>query len=1006
MSTMRCTMRKTGSGILAGLALLVASSTWASDGEWSSGGPFGGDIHDLIFDPVVPTTLYATTPGGIYRSDDGGVTFAAADAGIVATTIYPLPLMLDAEAHLRLYTSDSSGRIYRTTDRGETWEIVQSDLPAEIVPGRMVDIPVTTCGFLMGTGTQRFLGESMLWRTIDCGDTFTQIGSGLPGDVVVTALAFNPSAPNEVLVGINYDGGTHASIFRSIDGGLTFSPVLDESGVRGYTAPATDIRFGDSGVVWAVVDFQLFHSTDSGQTWTEVLPTGPGSAIVATSVFPAPGFPGKVYIARADGVLIVNYTATPVPDYQLIGFTQGLTPNPSYLASGNPLPAAVNRITATPGFPATGALYASTDGAGLFRRPPVDVMLLPPWSIAGPVNPAGVRVTTVQVHPNPVFSGRGAIPRGLRVLATQNSYSAAAPALYQSNDGGRDDWAAANNGLRAANLNALIFDPTTTNPAAGTIWYAGGDAAAAENDYRNAGLYASVDNATTWGLLEGNIPDVPNNNYADLGEVHALALDRRSCASPPGAGPCVTGPLNRLYATADGILLEPMPNTYAFSHQVLRSDDRGTTWIDLSGNPGFPVSRADAEITEKITPIAVATSPTDSNLVFVGTKADYLDQTPGSGQSPADLHSGLFRSTNRGATWTHITAGLDAKLNQTNTYLDVTAIVVHPNGSTVVVAATDLVSSGQSTIYRSTDAGLTFTRIDNGINGSVYLRALAMDPTNPNILYAVGSGFEANPGSVFKSPNGGQNWFSISVGLPAESAYAITVDPHDTANLLVGTDNGVWTIHQEPDADNDGIPDAIENAGPNGGDSNNDGFLDSTQPDVGSVGVALRGASSSRATVDVISGTGPGPTPCSQSVDVAANDPREFSIDADEAGFGFQYPGPALTFELQDCLTATVDITYHGSNFNPYGWQFRYFGPSIPGNADSIGWYGLPTVRARPTGPGKWRLLLSNAELGNYRPASDQAIRFVGVPACAVDDRLLASGFESGATVTPSCRIP
>ncbi|MBK8286027.1 MAG: hypothetical protein IPK97_14785 [Ahniella sp.] len=665
--------------------MLAAGTALASEGEWSSSGPLGGDVFELIVDPMSPGIVYATTQGGVYRSDNNGQTFQPAQRGIVASTVYALPLMLDAEASTKLYTSDSSGRMYRTDNGADTWEIFRGDFADDLIPGRMVDVPATVCTFVMGSGTQRFANEPMLWKTTDCGDHFRNIGLGLPPDVVANNIAFNPASPNEVLVGMNGSGSLYASILRSTDGGETFSPVLDLSSVRGYTPGVFDIRFGPSGTVWASVDFQLFHSVDNGQTWTEVLPTGPGSAVAAANVFPAPTQPNKVYVGRGDGVLVVSYSATPTPTYTVTHFSQGLTPNPTYLAGGDPLPASVNRITATVGFPASGVLLASTDGAGVFRRAPVDGMLNPPWSASSELNPAGARMTGVQVHPSPDFAtGIGFARQGNFLLATQNNFSAASPALYLSVDGG-SDWNAFNSGLRAANLNALIYDPTSFTVSGNTIWYAAGDSGEAESAYRNAGLYRSDDNGSTWITIDGNLPDQPGNDFVDLGDVHALALDRRSCAAPPPSGPCLAGPLNTVYAGADGILSQPLPGQYAFSHQVLRSDDRGTTWIDLSANPGFPVSSADPEIVQKIVPIAIATSPTDGNLVFVGTRAEYLDNAPGSGNSPADLHSGLFRSSNRGATWTHITAGLEAKDSRTNTYLDVTAIAVHPNGTTVLV---------------------------------------------------------------------------------------------------------------------------------------------------------------------------------------------------------------------------------------------------------------------------------------------------------------------------------
>lgn len=998
--------------LAAALGVSGIAKVDAGDGIWTSSGPKGGTVNVLLPHPTDTNILYASTAGNIFKSTDGGTSFVQTSSGIVASTIYPLPLMLDAEAPDHLFTADSSGRKYRTLNGAQTWEIYDGDLPDEIIPGLAVDQPGSTCTFLLGTGTQRFLNEPMLWRTTDCGDHFTQIGAGLPGDQYVTSIAYQDSDPSIVLVGMGNSSALHASIWRSTDGGLNFSPVHDVSTLRGYTPGVDAIAFGAGQSVWAVVDYYLLHSTDDGLTWTEIEFGSPfPQRLLASTVFPVPGSPDKAYAGRADGVVAVLYSATPSPTYDVVHFSQGLTPNASYTAASNPIPAAVNQLTATPGFPSSGGfLYATTDGSGIFRRPPVDMSLNPPWTSAINQNPGGNRITQVAIHPHPIYVVPG--PGGgysSRLMAAQNNVSPSSPALYATDDGGGETWYAANQGLRAADLNAMVLDPTTgVADQATTVIYAGGKSAVAETAYRNGGLYRSDDNGDTWTTIDGDLPVVSGQTYVDLGSVQAIALDPRSCTSPPLSGPCTTGPLNTVYALAEGQLLQPLPGEYRFSHQIIRSDDRGTNWVSLSENPGFPVSRADTEIVEKVVPISMAVSPADSNLLLIGTKSEYLDNSPGSGASPADLHSGLFRSTDRGATWTHITDGLDQKNGLNNTYLDITAIVFHPSQpNKVFIAATDLASSNHSALYVSTDGGLTFENADSGINESVYLRGLAIDRNSPDVMYAVGSGFEANPGAVFRSDDGGQNWYSISVGLPAESAYSIAVDPHVGSYLHVATDNGVWSLNLLQDTDHDGIPDAVEDSGPNSGDSNNDGILDSLQGDVGSIGVALRGSGSGASTVDVVDGTGPGTGGCIQSVDVQRQPLGEYGEDIEPtSGEPFHRQDALHTFEIQDCLQATVNVTFHGQTYAGYGWEFRYFGPSVPGDFDSIGWFTLPTNRVRRIGASTWQLTLSNSELGNYRPAADDAIRFVGVPACRPDDRLMQGSFENVETPAASCSPP
>src|SRR5262249_36854173 len=64
----------------------------------------------------------------------------------------------------------------------------------------------------------------------------------------------------------------------------------------------------------------------------------------------------------------------------------------------------------------------------------------------------------------------------------------------------------------------------------------------------------------------------------------------------------------------------------------------------------------------------------------------------------------------------------------------------------------------------------------------------------------------------------------------------------DPTVLYAGTTGGVYSIVQLPDADADGVPDLIENSGPNGGDANHDSVEDAGQASVGTTAPGLFGA--------------------------------------------------------------------------------------------------------------------------------------------------------------------
>lgn len=981
-------MRSIRLGVL-GTAFLFAAGANAGDAVWTSSGPLGGRVHEIVFDPGNPNKAYATTWGGVFRSADGGLNWSRASDGIVADTIYPLPLMLDAELPNKLYTFDSWARIYRTDNGGNNWAILPNSLPSDVVPAALADKPGFGCVVLLGTATVGAGDGPMLFKSTDCGFSFFQIGAGIPADVAVKAIAFDPTdaTHNTLLVGIDGAGSEGDAIYRSTDGGASFVATASTFFPGGgYRPEVTQLSFGASGEVWALVgNYSVFHSSDGGLSWTDTMYFG------ASSVIADPGITGKAWIGSTDEVASVQFDGSL---YNFTSYADGLTANASYDNGVRSIPAGVDRLAWRLG--ASPRLFASSEGSGIFvldETPPAT------WA---PVttSPAGAGIRALAIHPGD--------PQQL--LAGQSTFSVSSPALYASSNSGLA-WAPANSELNAADIQALRVDPTTSADVATTTVYAGGRSATAfSDDFRNHGLYRSDDGGANWQNIAGDLPTLSNH---DFGAIRHLALDPESCTAPP----CTTanGPLQRVYAVGHG-RTERDVNTVDDSHRVIRSNDRGSTWVALDGNPGFPRSSRVFTARQRVTPTVIVVDPADPQRLYVGTEAEFVDSNTGDEHSidPARA-SGLFRSSDGGATWQRFT-NLPTKIDTAtyaNASLDVVDLLIEPGNSNVLwLAMRDLFASNTSTILRSADAGATWQPADAGLYSSLELRDLAFDPQNPHILYATMGGNGANPGAVLRGVwNPGTTsiqWLSISVGLPAESAYTIAVDPTNPNLLHAGTDTGVHSILRAPDQDGDGIPDATEDQAPDvpggiigPGDGNGDGQMDSAQRDVGSsVVIFRRGGGSSAVTSTIVSGTGPGANACSQAVDVSLLPPETLTVDLDPlSGQTYGHPLAARQFDITQCATAVVDITYHGADFSTYGWSFRYFGPADPGDADEIGWFHW--TQAQRIGASTWRVQLTANAFGSYRPEPD-AIRFVGGPAC-LDDRLLGDGFESNPTTMTGC---
>ncbi|MGH8427814.1 MAG: WD40/YVTN/BNR-like repeat-containing protein [Gammaproteobacteria bacterium] len=186
---------------------------------------------------------------------------------------------------------------------------------------------------------------------------------------------------------------------------------------------------------------------------------------------------------------------------------------------------------------------------------------------------------------------------------------------------------------------------------------------------------------------------------------------------------------------------------------VWKSTNYGITWKNISD--GWPST------SDSIGALVVA--PSNPKVIYAGT---------GESDIRGDMITGdgVFRSSDGGKTWQY------AGLKDTHTIMK---LVVDMNNPDVVYAASMghvFVPGTQRGVFKTTDGGNTWRKIFF-INAKTGVVDLAMDPKNPNVLYAaawqayrtpwqLASG---GPGSgIYKTTDGGAHWTNISnhSGLP------------------------------------------------------------------------------------------------------------------------------------------------------------------------------------------------------------------------------------------------
>jgi len=323
-------------------------------GDWTNLGSNGRAITAIAASPSSPRTIYVATavPGGVYRTDDGGVSWSAVAAGLpegpVGSMISFFPLAVDPASPKTAYigwrmmflppfSQLSRTNLYRTLDGGSSWLF----LPVDAGYALTID-PSSPATLYLATslGIRRSDDRGESWR-----------GPFGPSDA--RDLALDPSSSSTIFAA-SWDSG----VFRSADGGISWTAIgkgLEQDDGRGISANSIAIDPNDPRILYVASGPRptpttrvLYKTADSGATWMRVVGQPAGDVL---QVRIAGGSPTAVYCLERtqDGNQLYR------------SLDQGASW--TNITANIPSPTLVE---VSPGEPAT--VYAGTDSAGLFTR--------------------------------------------------------------------------------------------------------------------------------------------------------------------------------------------------------------------------------------------------------------------------------------------------------------------------------------------------------------------------------------------------------------------------------------------------------------------------------------------------------------------------------------------------------------------------------------------------------------------------------------------------------------
>jgi photosystem II stability/assembly factor-like uncharacterized protein len=223
--------------------------------EWISLGPEGGEVMDIVVDPMTPSTLYAVTwSAGIFKSINGGQEWRNINTDRISIN----QLLIDRFSPSTLYILSNKGGIYKTINAGDTWKEIYPDHTSNPAKPEMILLAIDP-------SRQDTLyaknDEQQILRSTNGGNSWIVVGNvtEILGDFIIGVDVFLeviPQNPTSLFL------GTWEGLYRSNDGGVHWMKTNSDEAVFLLADPTSpDILYLGKG------DGALFTSPDGGAEW-------------------------------------------------------------------------------------------------------------------------------------------------------------------------------------------------------------------------------------------------------------------------------------------------------------------------------------------------------------------------------------------------------------------------------------------------------------------------------------------------------------------------------------------------------------------------------------------------------------------------------------------------------------------------------------------------------------------------------------------------------------------
>ena len=653
------------------------------------------------------------------------------------------------------YFGSAAGGVWKTNDGGYHWiPIFDKEKIASI--GAIAVAPSDPNIIYVGTGEACIRGDISygdgVYKSVDAGKSWAHIG--LDDTRHIGRLIIDPRNPDIVFVaalGHAYGPNADRGIFRSTDGGKSWQKVLyldDKTGAIDVTFDPSNSRIlfaalWQSGrTPWTLNSggpgSGLYKSADGGATWKKLEGHGlPKGTLGRIGVSVSGGDAHRVYamIEAEEGGLYRSDDSGET--WQLSTGDRRLRQRPWYFSHVFADPKSDDIV-----YVLNTGMYRSSDGGSSFS------------SISAPhgdrhglwIDPANTSRmiesddggATITTDAGKTWTSEDNQPTAqFYHVATDNQF------LYHIY------------GAQQDNSTISIASRTDEGAISRPDWFqvAGGESGFVIPDPRNPNIVYA-------GSYDGEITRF-DKSTGQAREISAWPLN------PMGHGAAEL--VHRFQWTAPIALSPTDPDVLYHGAEVLfKSTNAGASWDaispDLTRNDkskqqsaGGPITQDNTSVEYYDTIFAIAESPVDKNLIWVGTDDGIVQVTRDAGKNwanvtPRDLPD-----------WSLISI------------IDPSS---HDAGTAYVAVDRHRLDDFHPYIYKTTDYGKSWTKLVTGLPDTSYVHAVREDPARKGLLYA---GTETG---IYISFDDGAHWQSLQLNLPVSPVHDLTIHNDD---LIVAT---------------------------------------------------------------------------------------------------------------------------------------------------------------------------------------------------------------------------